>query len=146
MRKLVQDQLTRKKCTLFEDIQLHQRRLLIQNLFHSPEKFIAHLKRLVWTLTTTIAILKMHRFVTAVVLEIAYGRRVVSDDDQFLINAATIDELVAASGTTGLVILDFIPIREGVHESSLMSVNPLLVSEIRPIVGSGCLVFAVCTK
>ena len=52
------------------------------------------------------------RYVTAVVLEISYGRNVVSDDDKFLKNAEILDELIAAVGATGLNILDFLPICE----------------------------------
>lgn len=50
------------------------------------------------------------RYVTAVVLEISYGRKVVFDDDRFLKNAEILDELIAAVGATGLNILDFLPI------------------------------------
>ncbi|KAJ3485907.1 hypothetical protein NLI96_g4625 [Meripilus lineatus] len=94
VRKLFQDQLARKKCDLFHGIQLSQRCILLRNLFDSPDRFTSHAKR----------------YVTAVVLEISYGRKVVFDDDRFLKNAEILDELIAAVGATGLNILDFLPI------------------------------------
>lgn len=44
-RKMIQEQLTRKKCTLFEDVQLTQRNVLLQNLWTSPADFASHAKQ-----------------------------------------------------------------------------------------------------
>lgn len=45
-------------------------------------------------------------------LEITYGRKITSDDDQFLKDAEAFDKIVAQVGAPGLVLLDFFPICE----------------------------------
>ncbi|KAJ3485898.1 hypothetical protein NLI96_g4619 [Meripilus lineatus] len=92
-RKMIQEQLTRKKCTLFEDVQLTQRNVLLQNLWTSPADFASHAKQ----------------FSSAVVLEMTYGHKIVPGD-RFLKNAEVLDKMIADAGGAGLVILDFFPI------------------------------------
>ena len=55
---------------------------------------------------------RLRRFVVAVVLEITYGCKITSDDDQFVKNAEAFDKIVAQVGAPGLVLLDFFPICE----------------------------------
>ena len=83
--------------------------------------------------------LRFCRFVTAVVLEIAYGRKVVADDDQFLVNAEVLDKLIAETGTAGLVVLDFLPFREILccPDVGLLTV---VSSEIFAAMGPRCMV------
>lgn len=73
-------------------------------------------------------------------LEIAYGRKVVADDDPFLVNAEVLDKLIAETGTAGLVILDFLPFCE---ISCYLDVGHLTVvsSEIFAALGPRCMVF-----
>ncbi|KAJ3485903.1 hypothetical protein NLI96_g4620 [Meripilus lineatus] len=92
-RKMVQDQLTRKKCTLFEDIELAQRNILLQNLLASPANFATHVKM----------------FAFSVVLKITYGHNMVSGDE-FLKNSDVLEKMIGEAGGAGQVLLDFIPI------------------------------------
>lgn len=44
-RKLFQQQLSRTQCTTYQDSQLHQAHILLQNLIKTPHDFHSHLTR-----------------------------------------------------------------------------------------------------
>ncbi|KAJ3474622.1 hypothetical protein NLI96_g12355 [Meripilus lineatus] len=93
MRKILHDHLASKKVVVFEDIQASQSHVLLRNLMSSPERFMDHAKR----------------YATAVVLQIAYGHEITSDEDPFLQNAHALDRLFARFVNAGSSAVDFFP-------------------------------------
>ena len=56
--------------------------------------------------------LYLNRFTTAVIIKIAYGHDIVSDDDYFLQVADEIGYVINNSGAPGNTPIDWIPIRK----------------------------------
>ncbi|EKM54608.1 uncharacterized protein PHACADRAFT_197041 [Phanerochaete carnosa HHB-10118-sp] len=90
-RKIFQQAFTRQGCLLFRPIQLYQTHVLLKNLLRDPERHTEH----------------TGRFSTAVIMEIAYGHRVVSDDDPYIGIAGEINDILTEAGDFPLV--DFFP-------------------------------------
>ncbi|KAJ3473489.1 hypothetical protein NLI96_g12978 [Meripilus lineatus] len=93
-RKIFQNQLSRQTSLVYQETQIRQALILVQNLLQSPDKLEAHLQR----------------FSASVIMEIAYGHHVTSEDDPFLRIADKINELTAGVGPQGSNIVDFFPI------------------------------------
>ncbi|KAJ3486701.1 hypothetical protein NLI96_g4059 [Meripilus lineatus] len=93
-RKLFQDTLSRSGVRIFEDLQLYQAQIFAKNLLRSPDRFLSHVKR----------------FSSGIILEIAYGHRVESEDDSYLKLTENLNAVVAGLGTTGVSIVDILPI------------------------------------
>lgn len=109
-RKLSQDLLSQNSVKLFEDVQLNQVHVLLKNLLRSPLDFSSHVKRYVGLKPNLIHALNHPRFASAIILEIAYGRKVESNDDPYLQLSERMDDIVAGLGGTGVTVIDFLPI------------------------------------
>ncbi|KAJ3485910.1 hypothetical protein NLI96_g4615 [Meripilus lineatus] len=93
-RKVLQHQLNRQDSAVFQESQLRQASVLVQRLMQSPENFEEHLQC----------------FASSVVMEIAYGHQVSSDDDPYLRLAKRMNEMAAGLGSQGSNPVDFLPI------------------------------------
>ncbi|KAJ3492019.1 hypothetical protein NLI96_g265 [Meripilus lineatus] len=94
LRRLSQQPFTRQGVLIFRDIQIHHMYTLLHNLTRSPQSFYKHVQK----------------FSAAVIVEIAYGHRIIADNDPYLqmVNHGT--QVVADSGNLGVNILDIFPI------------------------------------
>ncbi|TFK37935.1 cytochrome P450 [Crucibulum laeve] len=79
-RRLFQEYFTRKKCETYHNVQLKQSRILLRHLVKAPAKFESVLQ---W-------------FTTSIIMHVAYGRQVTSEDDPFV----TIAEEASATFST----------------------------------------------
>ncbi|KAJ3491621.1 hypothetical protein NLI96_g551 [Meripilus lineatus] len=93
-RKLFAEALSQSGVRVFQDNQLNQAHLLLKNFLASPDQFSSHVRR----------------FASAVILEIAYGHRVETDDDPYLQLTEDINQCVAGAGEPGMAAIDFIPL------------------------------------
>ncbi|GJE94425.1 cytochrome P450 [Phanerochaete sordida] len=90
-RKVFHQAFTRPGCVPFRAIQLQQAQVLLKNLLRDPARHVDH----------------TGRFATAVVMEIAYGHKIVSDDDPYIAIAGEINDILGAIGDVSIV--DFFP-------------------------------------
>ncbi|KAJ3479144.1 hypothetical protein NLI96_g9268 [Meripilus lineatus] len=93
-RKLLQDPFTQPKCIMFQEMQLSLTHLLLKSMLTNPTEFNAHLKR----------------FTTAVVVEIAYGHRILSDDDKHAEIIEAVEHVLEIGGDLGTSPVDLLPI------------------------------------
>ncbi|KAJ3489881.1 hypothetical protein NLI96_g1812 [Meripilus lineatus] len=93
-RKLLQDPFTQSKCTMFQDMQLGMTHVLLKHLLSDPKEFDAHLKR----------------YSTAVIIEIAYGHKIISDDDKYLELTEANGHYLAVGGDWGTTPVDLLPV------------------------------------
>lgn len=71
------------------------------------------MKSFVRQLLPALLIVPLRRFTAAVIMEIAYGHKVVSDDDLYVQLAQEVNDSVAVMG--GAAILDLLPFRESLN-------------------------------
>ncbi|KAL4247551.1 cytochrome P450 monooxygenase [Abortiporus biennis] len=93
-RKLFQQQLSRKGVFVFQNIQLRAATTLLNNLLRDPDMFDDHCRR----------------YATSVIMEIAYGHEIVSDDDPYLQIAKEVNNVVTGAGDPGATPPDLFPI------------------------------------
>ncbi|KAF9002123.1 cytochrome P450 [Cyathus striatus] len=92
-RRLLQEYLHQKQCLSYQPLQTQHARRLLVNLSDNPNKCMKHLQR----------------FSTALIVKIAYGKDIISDDDPYLeISDAAIDSLVSC-GSPGSTLVDLMP-------------------------------------
>ncbi|CDO76601.1 hypothetical protein BN946_scf184868.g15 [Trametes cinnabarina] len=84
---------TKERLNAYRSIQLREVHNLLKNLLSSPERFIQH----------------CHLYVAAIMLEIAYGKRVDSLEDELVAVADRALEGINRAGTPGAMIVDFFP-------------------------------------
>ncbi|KAL7278452.1 LOW QUALITY PROTEIN: hypothetical protein ACG7TL_007450 [Trametes sanguinea] len=84
---------TKERLDAYRSIQQREVRNLLKNLLSSPERFIQH----------------CHLYVAAIMLEIAYGKRVNSLDDELVAVADRAISGINEAGTPGAMIVDFFP-------------------------------------
>lgn len=132
-RKLFAEALSQSGVRVFQDNQLNQAHLLLKNFLASPDQFSSHVRRCgANQFPLLVSLTCPHRFASAVILEIAYGHRVETDDDPYLQLTEDINQCVAGAGEPGMAAIDFIPLC--VYDSCSGSVFPLTweCSEISP--------------
>ncbi|KAJ7585221.1 cytochrome P450 [Mycena floridula] len=93
-RKVLQDYFGRQASISYRPNQAHEARVLIKNLLAKPEKYDFY----------------FNRFATAIVIKIAYGHSIVSDDDFFMKLADEIVHSVNSAGPAGNTPPDMFPI------------------------------------
>ncbi|KAJ3491620.1 hypothetical protein NLI96_g552 [Meripilus lineatus] len=93
-RKLFTEALSPSGVRVFQDIQSTQTHLLLKSLLTAPDNFSEHVRR----------------FASAVILEIAYGHRIQTDDDPYLQSTEHINQSLAGAGEPGMTAIDHIPI------------------------------------
>ncbi|KAF9002124.1 cytochrome P450 [Cyathus striatus] len=92
-RRLLQEYLNQKRCLSYHPLQTQLARRLLVNLSDNPNKWMKHLQR----------------FSTALIVKIAYGRDIVSDDDPYIdISGTALDSMVSC-GAAGSTPVDFMP-------------------------------------
>lgn len=111
MRKLYQDPLSRRNIVTFEDIQLHQTHVFLNNLLDSPDDFSSHVKRCAIISADLIWVSNCPRFASAIILEIAYGRRIERDDTTYLQLSEPVDVILAGLENMEVSVVDFLPFR-----------------------------------
>ncbi|KAL1938286.1 hypothetical protein VTO73DRAFT_11737 [Trametes versicolor] len=84
---------SRERLTALRTTQLRGTRILLRNLLRTPEKFVEHL----------------HLYVAATMLEITYGRRITSLQDELVQVADRALEGINVAGSPGSMIVDFFP-------------------------------------
>ncbi|CAL1709588.1 unnamed protein product [Somion occarium] len=93
-RKLIQTPLTRPGAAMFRGQQVIQARIMMSKLLKNPKHF-EHIAM---------------RYATAIIIEMAYGHRVVSDDDVYVEIAEGINKTITDAGTPGMTPVDVFPI------------------------------------
>ncbi|KAJ3489884.1 hypothetical protein NLI96_g1811 [Meripilus lineatus] len=93
-RKLLQDPFTQSECTMFQDMQLGLTHILLKSLLNDPKEFDTHLQR----------------YSMAVIIEIAYGHRIVSDDDKHLELTEAVVHFLTVGGDWGTTPVDLLPV------------------------------------
>ncbi|KAI0796042.1 cytochrome P450 [Abortiporus biennis] len=93
-RKLFQQPLTKKGVLVYQNMQTEATHILLNNLLQTPAAFDEHVRR--WA--------------TSVIMEIAYGRRITSDDDPYIKIAEDINDAITAAGDPGAAPPDLFPI------------------------------------
>ncbi|KAI0351218.1 cytochrome P450 [Trametes cingulata] len=91
---------TKEKLESYRTIQLREAHNLVRNLLNTPGRFLEHL----------------HLYVGATMLEITYGRRITSLEDELVAVADRAIEGVNNAGTPGSMIVDFFPVLKGLPE------------------------------
>ncbi|KAJ3481038.1 hypothetical protein NLI96_g7942 [Meripilus lineatus] len=97
MRKLTHQPFTRKGTESYRELQIRLTHVLLHDLLGSPQNYAKHVQR----------------FTTAMMMEIAYGHRVVSDDDTYLRLVDEAIRVILDSGNIGLSIVDVFPFSGG---------------------------------
>ena len=78
----------------------------------------------------------IHRFTTAVVVEIAYGHRILSDDDKHAEIIEAVEHVLEIGGDLGTSPVDLLPIREMLPSLMFLVVSNSCYSETSPILVS----------
>ncbi|GLB43241.1 putative cytochrome p450 [Lyophyllum shimeji] len=92
-RKMVQQYFHKEKCQDYRPVQLREARLFVQNLLSTPD----HWSDLLF------------RFTTAIIIDITYGRQVVSIDDPYVKIAEACAGVAAEAGAIGGTPVDLFP-------------------------------------
>ncbi|EKM48707.1 uncharacterized protein PHACADRAFT_108423 [Phanerochaete carnosa HHB-10118-sp] len=91
-RKLFRQAFTKQGCVVFRPSQLSQAHVLLKKVLLDPEHLDDHVRR----------------FATAVIMEIAYGHKITSDDDPYVCMMEKTTSISTEAGNS-LTILDFFP-------------------------------------
>lgn len=68
-----------------------------------------------WLIQFKFQVFTYDRFSTAIIIRIAFGHQILSDDDPYLKMAETISYALSNSGPPGSTPVDFFPFRTYVH-------------------------------
>ncbi|KAI0334310.1 cytochrome P450 [Cubamyces sp. BRFM 1775] len=85
---------TKERLEAHRDIQMREVHNLVKNLLREPERFTEH----------------VHLYVAATMLEMTYGKRITSLDDDLVAVADRAIDGINEAGTPGAIIVDFFPI------------------------------------
>ena|SRR5271170_5284098 len=113
-RRLFHQYFNPKACLAFHSIQTECARTLVSNLIANTGDHNSLLNRLVSSNISTViyelySVTFISSFSTAIIMRIAYGHRVVSDDDQFIRLTNERGYAVSNSGSPGSTPVDFFP-------------------------------------
>ncbi|KAJ8520726.1 hypothetical protein ONZ45_g2491 [Pleurotus djamor] len=92
-RKLLGSALSQKACVSFRELQHENTLLLVDQLLEDGEDFDQHL----------------NKFTTAVILRIAIGHQVLSDDDEFVKITSDVGQALNEGGLPGGTVVDWLP-------------------------------------
>ncbi|KAJ8520580.1 hypothetical protein ONZ45_g2645 [Pleurotus djamor] len=92
-RKLLGSALSQKACESFRELQRDNTLLLVDQLLEDGEDFDQHL----------------NKFTTAVILRIAIGHQVLSDDDEFVKITSDVGQALNEGGLPGGTVVDWLP-------------------------------------
>lgn len=120
-RKLFQEALSRSGVLVFQHIQQRQAGVFLKGLLSSPDNLRAHLKRFVvhttqWAITLT----SDRRFSYSIILEVAYGRRIETENDPYMKITEDLVRAMDGTGEPGTTMLDFFPIRKSIRSLTLI--------------------------
>ncbi|KAH9951882.1 cytochrome P450, partial [Amylocystis lapponica] len=91
-RRLIHERFSPEEVPAYRDLQTREAHILLKNLLYQPTENSWHVRR----------------FSTAIIMDLVYGQRVVSNDDEF-INFAKYTTEALESGPAGSSLLDFFP-------------------------------------
>jgi len=100
-RKLIHERFTISACPSYESLQIQEVNILLKNLLSRPTEFRGLIRR----------------FSTAIVMDIAYGHQIVSDDDEYIKFAEQSTNALESAGQLSASLLDFFPILTHIPES-----------------------------
>jgi hypothetical protein len=109
-RKLFHSAFSQAQCHTFEKIQMMEARVLVNSLIITPESYDWHVRRFVLVHQEEYFDDRSHRFATTVVMKIAYGHRVQSDDDGYIKLGERFSHAFRALGSPGGTPPDFLPL------------------------------------
>ncbi len=110
-------------------IQIRESHLLLRNLLDAPEAFLEHLYRYAFArlaflvCETEVCIVCVTRYVAATLLEITYGRRLTSMDDELVQLAQRSLTAANEGGSPGSMLVDFFPVCKSCCSSAMQNVN-----------------------
>jgi hypothetical protein len=99
--KLFHSAFSQAQCHTFEKIQMMEARVLVNSLIITPESYDWHVRRFVLVHQEEYFDDRSHRFATTVVMKIAYGHRVQSDDDGYIKLGERFSHAFRALGSPG---------------------------------------------
>ena len=112
-RRIVHEFLNAKAVTSFDGCQRKHTHQLLVNLSESPEKFSGHIELWVFlkTVLPWISSVLIYSAVASLVMEMTYGFKVTSNEDQFLRAAMKATNLATRAAVPGAFLVDIIPMR-----------------------------------
>lgn len=126
-RTLLHKTLNQRSIQAYKALQLAECQILLRGLLESPEKFIQHLRRLVLQIMGTgidgptyLSISYIHSNAVAIIMNVAYGYQVESEDDVFVTSLEKGFKLAGALNIPGKFWVEFFPLRK----SSFFSIPP----------------------
>ncbi|KAF9002128.1 putative O-methylsterigmatocystin oxidoreductase [Cyathus striatus] len=93
-RRLLQEYLNQKQCLTYQPLQTQLARRLLVRLVDNPQDWRSHFER----------------FSTEIIVKIAYGMDIISDDDPYIDISATALHSLSSCGSLGSTPVDFIPL------------------------------------
>lgn len=114
-RRLIQQTFTRQQIEQYRHIQIKEAHRLALNLLEHQDEREAMLRRSVLNLSplsTENETLQLFSFSTSIIMRIAYGHEVVSDDDPYVEIARESGYAFTHCGPAGSTPVDLFPIRE----------------------------------
>jgi hypothetical protein len=115
-RKLFNSVFSRAQTYTFEGAQLEEARFLVKSLIEcqTPESYDWLVRRSVRTNSGNqcepFKVLAVSRYATTLVIKIAYGHQILSDDDEYIKISEANSQAVSRSGAPGTTPPDFMPI------------------------------------
>jgi hypothetical protein len=114
-RKLFHSTFSQAQAHTFEDAQTEEARILLKGLMDTPESYDLLIRRL--TLFShqrrfLLSVFVAQRYSTTLVMKIAYGHQILSDDDEYIKIAEKSTEANARAGSAGMTPPDLLPFCE----------------------------------
>lgn len=114
-RRMLQQYLTPNKCVGYQTIQNREARVLLQNLLEDGDNRDSFIRRYDVSFTIQTSFLNSCRFSTAIIMRVAYGHQITSDDDPYVKIAQDTGYALSNGGSPGSTPVDFFPLRKYLH-------------------------------
>lgn len=136
-RKFLQSYLSQQSTAKFRPIQELNARYLAKGLVENTRDFKYYISRYACKIIKdqTFAYWSSTRYTISVIMRIAYGHQILSDDDEFMPLVDNVAYAQNNGGPPGGTIVDYFPIR--------MSISPLLITYTHRHILSSTLPFVV---
>ncbi|KAF8064434.1 cytochrome P450 [Lyophyllum atratum] len=103
-RRMLHHYLNENKCTTYQPIQTREAHVFLQNILSDETNRDNFIRREVLSVTT------IYRFSTAIIIRIAYGHQITSDDDPYVYVTEGVSHALSNMGPPGGTPVDFFPI------------------------------------
>ncbi|KAF9458175.1 cytochrome P450 [Collybia nuda] len=100
-RRMLQQYLTPNKCLDYQSIQVREARVLLQSILEDGHNLDTFLRRQGLT--------PMNRYATAIIIRIAFGHQITSDDDPYVTISQEAGHALSNAGSPGSTPIDYFP-------------------------------------